>query len=56
MAGPTGLGISFAISNMLHESEGAIAGAINKQTSMKAWMFVGIAIVAIVFFVKKMGR
>lgn len=58
MAGIMGPGgnISFAISSMLNANEGQIATAINKQTSMKAWIFVGAAVMAIVLIVKKMGK
>lgn len=48
--------ISSAISSMLNTNEGLIANAIDKRTAMKAWMIVGIAIVAVVILVKKMGK
>jgi hypothetical protein len=48
--------ISAAISNMLNANEGLIANAIDKRTAMKAWMIVGVAIVAVVILVKKMGK
>ena len=57
MVSPTfGVGISSAISNMLYQNDSQIAGAINKQTAMKSWAIIGVAIVAVILIVKKMGK
>lgn len=48
--------LPYAITTMLNANEGLIAKAIDKKTTMNAWIAIGAAVVVVVLLVKRMGK